>query len=162
YPGALESVTRDNQTYLLPSRLDIPLLFYNRDLWTTKGLKTPGPNWTWRELRGAIEQLATKRGDTIAGYGLLDWFASAGLIGEFGAAGVDLGPSAAVHLDDPKVVSAFSQVAELIRSGALLAESSPNAPPPTPDLSHPDAQLTQLIQNQQVGLWAPHLCCYEP
>jgi ABC-type glycerol-3-phosphate transport system substrate-binding protein len=161
YPGALESVTREGRTYLLPSRLDIPLLFYNKDLWTTKGLKTPAPDWTWRELRAAMEQLATKRGETIAGYGLLDWFASAALIGELSTDGVDLGPAADVHLDDPKVVAAFAHVVDLIRSGAVLAESSPSAPT-TPDLGHPDAQLTALIQNQQIGIWAPHFCCYEP
>ncbi len=73
YPNALSSATAGNGAiYKLPQTLEIPLLFYNSDLWAAHGLAAPKPGWTWRDVEAAAQQIAQKQGNTIALYGLAD------------------------------------------------------------------------------------------
>src|SRR5205085_2317578 len=73
YPGVLEAASHDGHIYQLPSRLNVPLLAYNKDLWAARGLPAPDPNWSWSDVFAAAQQLVQKQGNTVQVYGLADW-----------------------------------------------------------------------------------------
>jgi ABC-type glycerol-3-phosphate transport system substrate-binding protein len=162
YPGALESVTDNGGIYMLPRALHIPLLFYNQDLWTARGLKPPTPNWTWQDLADALEQLAQKRGDTITNYGLLDWHAWMPQYGELAALTDAADPAAQLRLDDPKMVSGLKRIADLIASGAIYAPPYSQAALSGSPLDPDDTELIKQIESGQMGMWSNDLCCYDP
>jgi ABC-type glycerol-3-phosphate transport system substrate-binding protein len=70
FPGTLH-VYENGAIGLLPSKMSVQLLAYNRDLWATRGLDPPKPDWTWEDLLSAASRIAQKRGDTIEVYGLM-------------------------------------------------------------------------------------------
>ncbi|MEO7913029.1 MAG: hypothetical protein ABIV47_25555 [Roseiflexaceae bacterium] len=148
YPDALSSATTlSGAIYKLPQSLEVPLLFYNKDIWDARGVAAPKPDWTWQDLTATAGQLARKRGDTIEIYGLADSEAYiAVLLGELRSAGVDLlaaNPNQ-VHVDQPEGVAALGRMADLFTSGAFFY------PPPGQDWSD---QIDQLIADQKLAIW---------
>lgn len=150
YPGAIRSAT-DGTIALLPTELHLPLLAYNRDLWATRGLPPPAPDWTWADLRAAASQLAERNGDTITTYGLMQSTRLAvvrnpELTGEPDRI-ADL-HAGRLQLDSPEISTMLEGVSALFRSGAVFA------PPMYPDGSflYTDDYMP-LIQNQQLGMW---------
>jgi ABC-type glycerol-3-phosphate transport system substrate-binding protein len=148
YPGALSSATAPGGAiYKLPQSLEVPLLFYNKDIWDARGVAEPKPDWSWQDLMATASQLAHKRGDTIEIYGLADNDAYlAVLLAELRSAGVDLltaNPNQ-VHVDRPEVVAALSHMADLFTSGAFFYS------PPGQDLGD---QIDQLIAGQKLAIW---------
>jgi ABC-type glycerol-3-phosphate transport system substrate-binding protein len=156
YAGALEAVSQGGGIYVLPRDLRIPLIFYNKDLWARRGLPAPQPGWTWPELKAAIQQLAQKRGDTVEVYGMLDGGADVALKGELDAAGVRTDESDGTRLDDPRVVGAFQHVADLSAAGAIYTFHAAEG------RGYDERRMVDLIENQQLGMWSPDLCCYKP
>ena len=148
YPSALSSATSaGGALYKLPQTLDIRLLFYNKDLWTARGLAAPRPEWTWNDLEAAVQQLAQKQGNTVTAYGLADEDAYlAVLLTELKSAGLDLiaTPPGSAQIDRPEVAAALDHMANLFKSGAFFY------PPQGTDFR--DA-VAQLIVNQQVVMW---------
>jgi ABC-type glycerol-3-phosphate transport system substrate-binding protein len=153
-PGVLEGVSESGHSYMLPRALHVPLIFYNRDLWTASGLKPPAPGWTWEDLKAAAEHLAQKRGGTPDVYGLLDEHVWLAWDAELIAAGVALDQLDAMRVDDPKIVGALERMAALVKSGAIYA--------PDPRVPVDPATELNLIRNHQIAMWSPDLCCYEP
>ncbi len=149
YPNALSSATAGNGAiYKLPQTLEIPLLFYNSDLWAAHGLAAPKPGWTWRDVEAAAQQIAQKQGNTIALYGLADDDAYiAVLLDELKQAGLDLAatPPANAQADRPEVVAALERVGNLFQSGAFFF------PPTGADFR--DA-VAQLVIDQKVVMWS--------
>jgi ABC-type glycerol-3-phosphate transport system substrate-binding protein len=150
YPSALSSATvSSGAVYKLPQTLDIPLLFYNKDLWAARGLAAPKPDWTWQDVEAAAQQLAQKRGSTVNVYGLADDdVALAVLLAELKGAGLDLltTPPASAHVDRPEVAAALERMANLFTSGAFFF------PPQGRDARD---TIAQLIVDQQVAIWGP-------
>jgi len=72
YPGVLLS-DQAGHISLLPVKIYVDLLAYNKDLWAQRGLPPPKPDWTWSELKAAAEQLVRKRGSRVEVYGMVDW-----------------------------------------------------------------------------------------
>ena len=150
YPSALSSATASSgAVYKLPQTLDVPLLFYNKDLWAARGLAAPKPDWTWQDVETAAQQLAQKRGSTINVYGLADEDVYlAVLLTELKSAGLDLLTTspASAHVDRPEVVAALERMANLFTSGAFFF----------PPQGRDDRDtIAQLIVNQQVAMWGP-------
>jgi len=146
YPGALEAVSQDGHIYMLPRTFNIPLMFYNKDLWARHGLPTPSPDWTWADALAAAEQLAQKQGDTVEVYGMVDVLAQTALREALTANGAtsDQQPW---HYDDPKVIAAVERVVDLIRSGAILSFDSlgANGGPGEP-------QFADLIRTERLAM----------
>lgn len=150
YPGALESASLDNGIYMLPSKLRISLLSYNKELWDARGLPSPKPDWTWQDMLAAAEQLAQKRGDTVEVYGYLDWGDGfTVLLGELAQAGINLftTPADQLELDRPEVVAALERVVTLAKSGAIYARPKSEAAAISSD------SLQKLITQQQAAMW---------
>jgi ABC-type glycerol-3-phosphate transport system substrate-binding protein len=125
YPGMLEQYTRDGHIYAIPLFSRIALLSYNKDIWANRGVAEPPPDWSMRDLLAAAEQLASKRGDTIEIYGLVDWSAEqTALFSELDAAGIDLAAMQAddLRLDRPEFAAALQRVAKLAASGAIYVQ----------------------------------------
>jgi ABC-type glycerol-3-phosphate transport system substrate-binding protein len=138
YPGLL-APDQAGHIYLLPAKIDVDLLAYNKELWAQRGLPPPKPDWTWSDLKTAAEQLAVKRGSRVEVYGMLDWAEGMpALQAELAEAGVRSDPARPLRLDDPAVVAALERVVALTGSGAYGTEG----------------EFQQLILNQQAGIWA--------
>jgi ABC-type glycerol-3-phosphate transport system substrate-binding protein len=148
YPGALSGSTASGGAiYKLPQSLEVPLLFYNQDLWDARGVAAPKPDWSLQDLTAAARQLARKQGDTISVYGLADdntYLAM--LLNELRGAGVDLlvtRPEEA-HVDRPEVAAVLDRMADLFTSGAFFF------PPQGQDWRE---QVDQLIADQKLAIW---------
>ncbi|MFL5803340.1 MAG: ABC transporter substrate-binding protein [Roseiflexaceae bacterium] len=148
YPSALSSATAaSGAVYRLPHSLDVPLLFYNKDLWAARNLAAPEPDWTWQDIEAAAQQVAQKRGSTVEVYGLADDDVYlAVLLAKLKSAGLDLltTPPASAHVDRPEVAAALEQMASLFTSGAFFF------PPQGRDSRD---TVVQLIRDQQVAMW---------
>jgi multiple sugar transport system substrate-binding protein len=51
YPGEQAVATVNDRIYGVPALVDNLAVVYNKDLFAEAGLKEPGPDWTWDELR---------------------------------------------------------------------------------------------------------------
>jgi ABC-type glycerol-3-phosphate transport system substrate-binding protein len=148
YPGALSSSTAPSGAiYKLPVSLEVPLLFYNQDIWDARGVASPEPNWTLQDLTAAARQLARKQGDTVEVYGLADdntYLAI--LLAELRSAGIDLEGAnpAEVNIDRPEVAAALDRIADLFSSGAFFF------PPQGQDWRD---QVDQLIARGKLATW---------
>lgn len=149
FPAALP--VRAQAVRILPVRLNVPLLSYNKDLWVRSSLQIPSPNWTWSDLLTAAEQLARKRNGTVENYGLLSAGDTAGavlaMLGDLQTAGIDLlnSTAAQTQLDQPAVIAALERTGGRIKSGALAA-------PPDPK-NRTLEDVTLLIREEKAGLW---------
>ena len=121
------------------------LMTYNKNLWAQRGLPAPEPDWSWNDLKAALEQLARKRGDTIEVYGMVGQdLGLLALIEELAAAGVRDDPSGPLRLDDPAVVAALDRVVALAKSGAIYV--SPNG-------HGSDEEFLPLVRAQRAGVF---------
>jgi multiple sugar transport system substrate-binding protein len=57
YKGEQEVATVDGKIYGVPALVDNLAVVYNKDLFRQAGLKEPGPDWTWDELRADAKAL---------------------------------------------------------------------------------------------------------
>jgi ABC-type glycerol-3-phosphate transport system substrate-binding protein len=150
YPGALSGVTSAGGAIsMLPQTLDVPLLFYNKDLWERRGLGAPKPDWTWQDVEAAAQQLAQKQGGAVAVYGLADDAAyPAVLTAVLKSAGLDLAstPPGSARIDRPEVAAALQRMADLFTSGAFYL--------PPQGMTN-DKTVAQMIANQQIAIWGP-------
>ncbi len=124
YAGAFDPASLDGATYMLPRTLQIQLLSYNKDLWAARGLPPPKPDWTWKDMLGAAEQLASKRGDEVDVYGMVDWGGFTTLLNELADAGIDVfaTPTDQQRLDRPEIEAALEHMAQLADAGAIYAQ----------------------------------------
>jgi len=150
YPGALDAVSQDGHIYMLPRTFNVPLMFYNKDLWAKRGLPAPKPDWTWADALAAAEQLAHKQGNAVEAYGMVDVLAQTALREALAANGA--ANQQPWRYDDSKVIAAVQRVVDLIRSGAILSFDSlgANAGPGEP-------QFADLIRNERLAMWSPAL-----
>lgn len=151
YPGALDAVSQDTHIYMLPRTFNIPLMFYNKDLWAKRGLPDPKPDWTWADALADAEQLAHKQGDTVEVYGMVDVLAQTALREALVAQGMTANQQA-WRYDDPKVIAAVERVVELIRSGVILSFASVGV-----SFGLGEPQFADLIRNERIGMWSPAL-----
>jgi ABC-type glycerol-3-phosphate transport system substrate-binding protein len=150
YPGMLDQYTYDGRTYALPFSSRVTLLSYNKELWASRGVAEPKPDWTMRDLLAAAEQLASKRGGNVETYGLVDWAADqSALFSELKEAGVDVAttPADQLRLDQPEFVAALRRVAELAASGAIYVE------PRSSEGAINIDQIQQIINDKHAGMW---------
>jgi len=144
YPSALAAVSLPTGSYMLPHTMFIPLLSYNKALWTAHGLPAPKPGWSWDDVLAAAEQLTQKQGDTVNVYGLMaSGIRSQLLRQELTKAGVTL--TGTLNLQDPAFVQAVQRMVDLEKSGVVYN-------------TYYDPQKTRtMIFNQQVGIWSSDL-----
>jgi ABC-type glycerol-3-phosphate transport system substrate-binding protein len=150
YPGALDAGSSNGGTYLLPRSQRVQLLSYNKDLWAGRGLPPPKPDWSWRDLIGAAEQLAQKRGSEVDVYGLIDWGSGfMVLMNELSAAGIDLfgTPSDQQRLDRPEIAAALDRVAALAKAGAIYFQ------PRDPNTPIAGDAFQQMILDGRAAIW---------
>ncbi|HEU4328641.1 MAG TPA: extracellular solute-binding protein [Roseiflexaceae bacterium] len=147
YPGALESVSSESATYMVPRSISFPLLRYNKELWDRAALAAPGQDWTWEDLAQAAEQLARRRGDTVEVYGMTDWTGFAvvdGLLGRsVGLGGLDT-LARQGRFDQPELLAALERLDTLVRSSALFVPQNVNGEYRSPE---------DKIRNGEIGIW---------
>ena len=148
YPGALDIVSQGNSTYIIPQQIQVPLLAYNKDMWSASGLPQPDLAWSWPDLLASAEQLAQTRSDDIEVYGLLEFGSgSLFLLSELDQTGTNLlqTPAEDIQLDNPAVVAALEQLKTLADTGALFVEHNGQ------ELGID--QATDLVLDQRAGMW---------
>ncbi|NOK63269.1 MAG: hypothetical protein GFH27_549325n23 [Chloroflexi bacterium AL-W] len=138
----------------LPQSTQVTVYEYNQELFQERGVAEPQSDWTWPDLRRALEQLAERDGDTITTYGIITFQDSFDLAlrGELAEAGVAMDhqrddPQSANELmlpDDPAAVTVVENVTRLIESGGLFMGQF-----------NPDEiiNVQRLVEDQQVAIW---------
>jgi len=147
YPGALESVSLEGRTYMLPHTISLQLLSYNKDLWDRAGLAAPKPDWSWDDLVSAAGQIARKRGDKIEVYGMIDWGGFGildGLLSQSSGASLLGTRDGEGRFDQPELLAALKRVDALAKSGGLLVPNQTDGQWRPPD---------ETIKAQEVGIW---------
>ncbi|MCU0493093.1 MAG: extracellular solute-binding protein [Chloroflexaceae bacterium] len=158
YLTAISATSKDGAVYGLPRSLMVPTIRYNKDLWAARGLPAPDPNLNWADLLAYAEQIASKQGNTVETYGLID--GSAGMLAFFGqlqANGSTIfttSPDEA-RMDDPKIQAALERMLTLIDSGAVYGKTEASMPRPAAAASEPavPGEITELVASGRVGLW---------
>jgi ABC-type glycerol-3-phosphate transport system substrate-binding protein len=149
WPGALPAA---GPVRRLPGATSVTVFMYNKDLFRTRNVAEPQGDWTWADLKRAIEQLAQQDGDTVRTYGMVAPLLSFefALRGELAAAGVsmttDRAPLEALDLllpDHPAAPQVIENVVQLIRSGALFYDPA--------DIQQDT--MRELIQGGKLGIW---------
>lgn len=157
YPGALEQYTIAGATRVLPRYLYVQLLSYNKDLLKEAGLPNPKQGWTWNDLLGMAEQLASKSGSQFDRYGYLDLSGGfSPLLALLKDRSIDLFQAEAgkLRLDQPEIVESVARLQQLINSGALYRPDfgRPEGPADGP-IGQP-VDPAQIIRDGKVGIWA--------
>lgn len=151
FPGVLDRVMKQERMWMLPSSFRISLLSYNKPLLLQKGITPPTPDWTWKDLLTAAEQVSAQNAANGAiRYGLLDpsnGILTLSSILQARGSELQLQSLQQLNLDRPEVVSAVTELLRLQQKGAILLPG--HLPPKSPDM--PDIQ--QLVLNGQIGLW---------
>ena len=147
-PGRLEVFAQKGRSYLIPENLQVPVLFYNKQLWQAAGLPPPGAVMQWQDLRAAARILAQKQGTTIERYGLLDWqqggLAFLAELQERNVQPFDHSPQD-LSLDSPAYREALDQVKRDVDAGTIYIQTAEN----------PD--YMSLITNQKIAIWPPNM-----
>lgn len=147
FTAALDAARVQNGIYMVPHTLNLPLLRYNKDLWTARGLPQPSADWTWDAFVRAAEQVAQHDDPTSAVYGFMG-YDSAGqvLMGELAARGMNLCALDAndIRFDDPRVVTAVERVAAFTAAGGLVLNAHSGGPA---------LDYEYLLVEQHVGMW---------
>ncbi|MEM8535267.1 MAG: extracellular solute-binding protein [Chloroflexota bacterium] len=137
----------------LPQSTRVEVFEYNQELFQERGVAEPQSDWTWPDLRQALEQLAERDGNTITTYGMTvtDSSFELALRGELAEAGVamdhqrdDQSANELLLPDDPAAVTVVENVTQLIRSGGLFTNQF-----------NPDEiiDVQRLVEDQQVAIW---------
>lgn len=67
-PSLVDAFTSDGKQYGLPESFSNVVLFYNKDLFKSKGVAEPTKDWTWADEQKAAEQLTDKATKTFGDY----------------------------------------------------------------------------------------------
>jgi ABC-type glycerol-3-phosphate transport system substrate-binding protein len=147
WPGTLPA---SGPVRRLPIATSVTVFMYNRALLRARNVPEPRSDWTWADLKRAIEQLAQKDGDNTTTYGMIEpqgGFELA-LRGELATAGVPMNAERsqleALDLllpDNPAATEVIQNVTQLVRSGALLYDPSRAL------------EARNLIISGQIGFW---------
>ena len=147
-PGRLEAFAKNGHSYLIPENLQVPVLFYNKQLWQAAGLPPPGAVMQWQDLQAAARVLAQKQGTTIERYGLFD--SEAGQLAflaelhERNVQPFDHSPQD-LTFAIPAYREALDQVKRDVDAGTIYVQTAE-----TPD-------YTSLITNQKIAIWPPNM-----
>lgn len=160
YTSAIASQTVNGATKVLPSTIQLRVLAYNKELFEMANIPFPEPDWSWNDLLGAAEQLASKRGDTVDTYGFFE--TSGGFLvflAMLEAKDVDLLTTSAkdVQLDREEIVTTVERMQDYFEDGVLLAHSygrieEEEERPPEP---------RELAATGRVAIWDSELTLYD-
>ena len=81
YPGVLEMLQNDAQTWGIPRGLLLQLIYYNQYLFDQAGLSFPAPGWTWDDFLRAASTLTQTQADGSTRWGFTEsWPSQFGLL----------------------------------------------------------------------------------
>lgn len=58
--------------YFIPYAVNVPIVAYNKDLWTSRGLALPSPDWTWYDMSSAALYIARRDSKATGTFGMID------------------------------------------------------------------------------------------
>ena len=131
FPGERAVTTLDGKVYGVPALVDNLAVVYNTDLFAKAGLKPPGPDWTWDELRAdakAITDPANKvfgvdfpadgSEATVAWYETLLWEAGGDILNADNTKAV---------FNSSAGVKALTTLRQMEQDGSLYLDFNPDA-----------------------------------
>jgi len=81
YPGALEMLQSDAQTWGIPRGLLLQLIYYNQYLFDQAGISYPVPGWTWDDFLSTARTLTQTQADGSTRWGFTEsWPSQFGLL----------------------------------------------------------------------------------
>ncbi len=131
FPGERAVATVDDKVYGVPALVDNLAVVYNKDLFAKAGLKEPGPDWTWDELRADAKALTDPANKVFGlvfpadGSETMVWQYIAML---WEAGGDILSPDGkSVAFNQPPGVRALQMLADINADGSMYLDFQPDS-----------------------------------
>jgi ABC-type glycerol-3-phosphate transport system substrate-binding protein len=143
HEGLLSGID-SNAVYQLPVSISVPLLAYNRALWTQASLPEPQMDWQQRDLLSAVQQIAALSSGSDAVYGLFDGTGYTAI--QFALAESALSRVITdLSVTDPLFEGVLERARTYIDTQTILVPANAT------EISSPELQ--QLIIAEQLGVW---------
>ncbi len=130
WPGMLTHFRDQNRTWGIPAAVNPSFVLFDPAAFDQAGLAHPEPGWTWGDFFLAAQQLVQREGEYVHRYGVyLNRDAARSLVEGLGGQLIDASSGALVPaLDDPNMVAAMQQFADLVRTGQVMLDTATEQP----------------------------------
>ncbi|PKO23507.1 MAG: hypothetical protein CVU38_03735 [Chloroflexi bacterium HGW-Chloroflexi-1] len=148
-PALLDAFRWKGGLYALPVGVDLPVMYYNKDLFERAGVPYPQTGWTWDDLLSQAARLSVREGNESAQYGYVDLSGSAPLafVYQHGGAlgqGETAGDLPLPTLNDPRTVEALTWYVALALEHGVM-----------PNPAQVDATAARaLVIDGRVAMWS--------
>ena len=148
-PVLLDACRWKGGLYTLPVSADLPVMYYNKDLFDHAGVAYPQRGWTWDDFLNRASQLTVREGNETVQYGYVDLSGNAPLALVYQHGGT-LGQSDEGRdlplptLNDPRTVEALTWYVALALEHGVM-----------PNPAQVDTMMARsLVINGQVAMWS--------
>jgi len=153
YPGTLELLNSEGETWGIPVGVDLYAMFYNQDLFDQAGLSYPAAGWDWDDFLGYAAAITQPDDPSrpVYGYGPLpgyqDTFALVYALG--GSLVDDIQKPTSTTFDDPLTISAMEFYTKLFQEWQVA---------PLPEIMQryyggTENAFYEMLQRGSVGMW---------
>lgn len=118
FPAALASAKQDGKLYISPIEYERKFILLNVSMFNKKLIKLPNDRWTFEDFKKASEELSSDKSTTGAIMDYYDYAVWGAFARGYGGSFYDE-KTKKVNLTDEKVVKGLSELAELVKSGAI-------------------------------------------
>lgn len=147
YAGVLERGTYPKGTFVLPRYVYAQILYYNKDLFKKAELPEPKSDWSWNDLFGVAEQIASSGNEN---YGFFDYSGGFNaLLNEIDTRNLKIleTPAADVDLTAPEFVEVLTKINGMLDNRTLFSGNYKQGAP--------DPQ--QVVRDGRVGIFPAEL-----
>jgi multiple sugar transport system substrate-binding protein len=124
--GLLDSAMYQGSVYGFPRDIEVNVLYYNKDLFDKAGVAYPTEEWTWDDLKAAVEKLTVKDADgQTTQYGLaMEGGKYAKFVNQNNGGILDdyVNPSKS-RLGEPEAIAAIQFLADLMNNGYAMRDA---------------------------------------
>jgi multiple sugar transport system substrate-binding protein len=147
YPNILESFQWDGGTWALPARVNLDLIFYDKDAFDAAGVAYPTLDWTWGDFLAKAKALTEREGEKVTRYGYVQpWGIEPFYLLEHADSLLDRSIDPPIpRLDRPDVARAAQWYIDLVE----LHQVTPYIPP-----HRGRSEARQLLENKRAAMWS--------
>jgi len=159
YTGTLESYQWDGGIWALPTDVNFPLIFFDKDAFDEAGVPYPEMGWSWDDFVATAKTLTTREMDQAPRWGFVQsWPGHLPFIeGRVGPLIDNTTDPPTVRFDQPEVIEAVRWYTDLYRAHGIVPYLKPAGP--TAGLSPSPEQ--SLIDDGQAAMWPDHFTTWQ-
>ncbi|MGD0566457.1 MAG: sugar ABC transporter substrate-binding protein [Candidatus Goldiibacteriota bacterium] len=127
YPKIIEKFTVDKNLYVLPRDIaPVCVVFYNKEIFNANGLKYPGEDWNWDNMRSLAAKMTKKNSDGSTTFGFADEWGiwEPFVLSNGGRLVDDLKKPSKCLLDSPEALAAFGYRQDLMYKYKVMPSPS--------------------------------------